>query len=103
MICGAAFALLESLGYLASPLGGDWPVLLIGRVGTGILHTVTSGLVGWGLASAWSNRNYTRLALAYFLAVFIHGLWNTFGLLMGVAEYLQPVNQLNVILTQLGG
>lgn len=102
MICGAAFALLESLGYLASPLGGDWPVLLIGRVGTGILHTGTSGLVGWGLASAWSGRKYTRLAGSYFLAVFIHGLWNAFGLLMGLAEYIEPVNQLNVILGQLG-
>lgn len=102
MICGAAFALLESLGYLASPLGGDWPVLLVGRVGTGILHTGTSGLVGWGLASAWSGRKYIRLAGSYFLAVFIHGLWNAFGLLMGLAEYIEPVNQLNVILSQLG-
>jgi len=103
MICGAAFALLESLGYLASPLGEAWPALLVGRVATGILHTGTSGLVGWGLASAWSDRKYTRLALAYFLAVLLHGLWNTFGLLMGLAEYLQPVNQLNVILSRLGG
>lgn len=103
MICGAAFALLESLGYLASPLGETWPALLVGRVATGILHTGTSGLVGWGLASAWSERKYTRLALAYFLGVFLHGIWNTFGLLMGFAEYLQPVNHLNVILSRLGG
>ena len=61
------------------------------------------GLVGWGLASAWSGRKYTRLAGSYFLAVFIHGLWNAFGLLMGLAEYLEPVNQLNVILGQLSG
>lgn len=102
MICGAAFALLESLGYLASPLGENWPVLLVGRVGTGILHTGTSGLVGWGLANAWSGRKYTRLAVSYFLAVFVHGLWNVFGLLMGLAEYIQPVTLLNVILVQLG-
>jgi len=41
--------------------------------------------------------------LAYFLGVFLHGIWNTFGLLMGFAEYLQPVNHLNVILSRLGG
>jgi hypothetical protein len=102
MFCGAAFALIESIGYMATPMDEAWAGLMIGRVGTGLLHVVTSGLVGWGLASAWHDKKYFRLAKAYFLAVFIHGLWNAIGLLMGFVEYLEPVNQLNLILTRIG-
>jgi hypothetical protein len=102
MFCGAAFALIESIGYMATPMDEAWTGLMIGRVGTGLLHVVTSGLVGWGLASAWHDKKYYRLAKAYFLAVFIHGLWNAIGLLMGFVEYLEPVTTLNLILTRVG-
>ncbi len=102
MFCGAAFALIESIGYMATPMDEAWAGLMVGRVGTGLLHVVTSGLVGWGLASAWHDKKYYRLAKAYFLAVFIHGLWNAIGLLMGFVEYLEPVNLLNLILTRIG-
>jgi hypothetical protein len=88
MISGAAFAVLESLGYLASPLGSGWLSVVIGRMGTGILHVTTAGLTGWALACAWSERRYLRLALAYLLAVLLHAVWNSFGLLMGVGTLL---------------
>jgi hypothetical protein len=84
LICGASFALLESLGALANPTMGAWPVVAIGRIGTGILHTTTSGLVGWGLGSAWSEGRFGRLAAAYTAAVCFHGLWNIFGLMSGL-------------------
>ncbi len=102
MLSGAAFALVESLGYLASPMGDGWSSLLLGRVGTGVLHVTVSGLVGWGLGSAWMERKYLQLGVAYFLAVFLHGLWNALGILMGWMEFIEPVNPLNIILIRLG-
>lgn len=92
MISGAAFALLESLGYLATPLGSDWLSVVIGRMGTGILHVTTAGLTGWALACAWSQRRYLRLVLAYLFAVLLHAVWNSFGLLMGVGTLLSSAD-----------
>lgn len=89
LICGASFALLETLGVLvgsAGLAGGDWPVLALGRLGTGLLHIVTTALVGWGLASAWSQGRYLHLALSFLIAVFYHSTWNFFSLLMGAGS-----------------
>lgn len=85
LLAGAMFALFESLGMLASAAGAqDWLTLVIGRTGTGLLHVVTTALVGWGLASAWQAGRYLRLGLAYLCAVLLHGIWNLFGILMGL-------------------
>jgi len=85
LLAGAMFALFESLGMLASAAGAqDWLTLVIGRTGTGLLHVVTTALVGWGLASAWHAGRYLRLGLAYLCAVLLHGIWNLFGILMGL-------------------
>jgi len=66
-----------------------WPMVAIGRIGTGILHTTTSGLVGWGFGSAWSEGKYGHLAAAYAAAVCFHGLWNIFALLLGLGSIAQ--------------
>jgi hypothetical protein len=63
---------------------------MLQRSGTGLLHITTCGLMGWGLASAWSEQKYLRTALAFFSAVLLHGVWNTFGLLMGFIPFLGP-------------
>ncbi len=84
LISGFAFALTESLGFALTPLGDAWSSTMVGRFGTGILHITCSGLVGWGLAVAWSRRQYFKLALAYLLAVSLHCVWNVFSLLMGL-------------------
>jgi hypothetical protein len=84
LLCGAAFALLESLGTIASPSGQDWLAVILGRTGTGMLHTVTSGLMGWALASAWRDGRYLRLAGTYLLAAGLHGLWNLFGIVLAL-------------------
>ncbi len=86
MICGAAFALLESLGALASPAADEWAVVAVGRVGTGILHITASGLMGWGMVKAWSESRYGLLIAAYALAVSFHALWNTSALMAGMGE-----------------
>jgi hypothetical protein len=90
LICGGAFALLEGLGNLANPVGDQWLTLVIGRAGTSTLHIVTTGLVGWGIASAWQNGRYLRLSATYLLAAGLHGIWNAFGLLNALPELLGP-------------
>ena len=84
LLSGAAFALLESLGTLASPSGQGWLTLILGRTGTGMLHTVTTGLMGWALASTWQDGRYLRLAGTYLLAAGLHGLWNLFGIVLAL-------------------
>ncbi len=84
LLSGAAFALLESLGTLANPSGQEWLVVILGRTGTGMLHTVTTGLMGWALASTWQDGRYLRLAGTYLLAAGLHGVWNLFGLVVAL-------------------
>ncbi|MCX8024526.1 MAG: PrsW family intramembrane metalloprotease [Thermanaerothrix sp.] len=87
MLAGACFALLENLSALSGIAGmGSLPTL-IGRLGTGLLHMTTTGLVGWALAAAWQGRSPWRVVGAYLLAVTLHGLWNTFGLLLGIGTF----------------
>jgi hypothetical protein len=79
MLSGAGYGLFESLS-LAN--GGDgWAFLVIARSGTTLLHIFTAGLVGWGLALAFSKGKYLNLALAYLAAVTLHGLWNGLSIL----------------------
>ncbi len=96
MLSGGAFALLESLN--ASGDGSaSWPIIVSIRAGTSLLHMTTSGLVGWGIASAFREKRYLRFFAAYFAAVLIHGIWNacavgagisTIGELIGKSEWL---------------
>ncbi|MDZ4159837.1 MAG: PrsW family glutamic-type intramembrane protease [Anaerolineaceae bacterium] len=103
LLCGGAFAFVESLGMLATPVANAWAVVVIGRLGTGLLHIVTAGLVGWGLASAWCGGRYLRLGLIFFIALSAHGMWNFFGMLAGliplavIQQPLEPFDRLGAI------
>lgn len=88
LISGAMFALFESLGFLSNA-AGNWLPTVVGRLGTGILHTVCAGLLGYGLACAWNKSGYFTLAGMYLAAAAIHGTWNFFGLAMGAVSLLQ--------------
>ena len=83
MLCGVAFAFLESSGALAGAAGTEWTTLALTRMGTGLLHITASGLMGWGLASAITLKKKGRFWLAYLCAAGLHGVWNTFAVLMG--------------------
>lgn len=96
MLSGGAFALLESLN--ASGDGSvSWPVIVSIRAGTSLLHMTASGLVGWGIVSAFQEKKAGRFFAAYFSSVAIHGIWNacavgagisTIGELIGKPEWL---------------
>lgn len=90
-LCGAGFATME--GILAA--GGAsqmWGFGQAGRAAASLMHITASGILGWGIASAQSEKRYWRLALAYCLSVSIHGLWNgsailaVYGSLRSIAQ-----------------
>ena len=91
-LSGAGYALIETIG--VSSQTSEWASLLFSRIGTGLLHITTSALMGAAIVLAWRERRYLRLVGTYFLAVTLHGLWNTFAMLFtfsGLAELLgQP-------------
>lgn len=84
LICGAGFALAESLGTASAVTGAQWLVVVAARSGTGLMHMLTAGLTGWALASTWRDGKVLRLVGAYLLAVLLHAAWNFTSLLMSV-------------------
>lgn len=103
MWCGACFALFENLTALSAAGDGSGTLILLARVGTGLLHVVTAGLTGWGLAMAWQDRkNIGRLILAYLLAVFLHAIWNLAGVMSGVAPLLPLRTELPALIAGFG-
>jgi hypothetical protein len=90
MLSGAAFALIESLN--ASGDGTmNWPAIVSIRAGTSLLHMTASGLVSWGIVSAFHEKRPSKFFAAYFIAVAIHGLWNACAVGVGVSmvgEYI---------------
>ena len=92
VISGAGFAVIESLFNTARLLDSSWIIVSSLRFGTTLMHVLASGLVGWGLASAWSQRKYLRLAGAYLAAVVLHGVWNGLAVLFAISQLTQGSN-----------
>jgi len=87
VVSGAGFALVESL--LATSTGGQgWGALLAVRAGGGLMHIFASGLMGWGIASAWKGKRL-RLLGTYIVSVLVHGIWNGAAIIIEVGS-LQP-------------
>lgn len=85
VLCGAGFGLFENLGNTS--VGGEtWAILVSTRVTTLLLHCLTTGLVGWALASAWTEKRYLRLGITYASAVIIHGLWNGLAVISALSS-----------------
>jgi len=82
---GAGYALFENLTIGA---GADtWTFVMVTRIGTAAIHILTTGLVGWGLASAWTEKKYTRLAGSFIAAVVLHGVWNGLNIFTALADF----------------
>jgi hypothetical protein len=78
-LCGAGYALVESLGALSSSYS-SWGLLSLARAGSDLLHIVTAGLMGWALVSAWRERKFLQLGLTYLVVILLHGIWNGLSL-----------------------
>jgi uncharacterized membrane protein YiaA len=94
VLCGAAFGLFENLGN-TSGSGEAWALLATTRITTLLLHSFTAGMMGWALASAWSERRFLRLGLTYAFAIMVHGLWNGMALL-SAAPSLQGISNISI-------
>lgn len=87
LLCGAGFALMENVLYFSMAMTSeDWLFMAIGRAGTGVLHMLASGMVGWGLARAWQDRKWQFLGLTTLGAILLHSFWNMLALVVGVAS-----------------
>jgi RsiW-degrading membrane proteinase PrsW (M82 family) len=84
ILSGAGYAVFESLGASAAGVAG-WMSVTGARAGTSLLHIFNSGLIGWALVSAWQERKYMRLGLAFALSIIVHGLWNASTVAFGIA------------------
>jgi hypothetical protein len=85
LLSGAGYALFENFS-LGASAGDDWAIIVVARIGTSLIHILTTGLTGWALSLAWREKRYFRLALSYFVAVAIHGLWNGTVILTAITE-----------------
>lgn len=89
LLCGAGFAFMENVMYFTMSITAmDWLFMAIGRAGTGVMHMLASGLVGWGLAVAWRDGKWHFLSGTTFFAIVLHGLWNAVALITGIASLL---------------
>jgi hypothetical protein len=78
-LSGAGYALFENL-FITAP-GEAWALVSLGRIGTTTMHILTTGLTGYALAGAWSQRRHLRLGILFLTSVLIHALWNSLTLL----------------------
>ena len=90
VISGAGFALVESLLASSTP-GQGWGQLLAARAGGGLMHIFASGMMGWGIASAWQGKRL-RLLGTYVLSVLVHGLWNSAAILIEAGSFQAYLN-----------
>jgi len=95
VLSGAAYGLVETLG--SSGQTTLWAPLLFTRIGTSLLHITTTGLMGWGIALAFKQRQYLKLLLLYLCSAALHGSWNASVILYSyslIAKEQTPVNLL---------
>ncbi len=87
---GAGYALFENLTIAAD--ADIWTFVVISRLGTAAIHILTTALVGWGLASARTEKRYLRLLMSLIASVSLHGVWNGLNILTALAEFppIQP-------------
>jgi len=97
---GAGYALFENLTIGAA--ADTWTFVMISRLGTTAVHILTTGLVGWGLASAWTEKKYGRLAGSFIAAVALHGVWNGLNIFNAVADFSAFQEQISPFLVNFG-
>ena len=97
---GAGYALFENL-----TIGAEaeiWTLVTITRLGTAAVHILTTGIVGWGLASAWTEGKYLRLAGSFTSAMLFHGVWNSLNLFTSFVAFPEIQNQMGEFATWFG-
>jgi RsiW-degrading membrane proteinase PrsW (M82 family) len=93
LISGGAFTLLESASLVSQINAQDWLSAVILRSSTGLLHVTLSGLVGYGIAKARSEKRWGAMLLTLLGATGLHGLWNSMALLNGFSTTALPMSE----------
>lgn len=75
ILCGAAFAVVENVGYTSSGVD-NWTINILTRSTAALPHIFNSGIIGWAYFQTIKDRKWHKLLLAFLLAIFIHGSWN---------------------------
>ncbi len=83
VLCGAAFALAENIGF-ASAGAENWLPNVLTRATASLPHIFNSGLMGWALVTAWQERRPARLAWAYLAVILVHGTWNALSIALAL-------------------
>lgn len=86
---GAGLALVEGLFTIASINSGQsWLILVVGRIGSSLMHIFTGGLIGWGLASSWQQAKPIKYLTSFLASLLIHGLWNALAVAGGLLPFI---------------
>jgi hypothetical protein len=101
VLSGAGFALFENITLSASS-GEEWSLIMVSRLGTSIIHILTTGLTGWAIAWAWREKRYLRLGVTYLIAVAIHALWNGLAILSLIPGVFPDPVELPEIIVRIG-
>jgi hypothetical protein len=84
-LSGAGFGLMEGLLISTTP-GSTWGATLSVRAASSAMHIITSGIVGWGIGIAASQKRVLPALWRYLLGVSIHGVWNACVVVMVYAS-----------------
>ena len=93
LISGGAFTLIESASLVSQINANDWLSGVVLRSSTGLLHIGLSGLVGYGIAKARSDKRWGAMLLTLLGATGLHGLWNSMALLNGFSTTVLPMTE----------
>jgi hypothetical protein len=97
---GAGYALFENL-----TIGAEvevWTFVTITRLGTAAVHILTTGIVGWGLASARTEKRYFRMVGSLISAMLFHGVWNSLNLFTAFVDYPEIQGHMGAFGSQFG-
>ncbi|MBW2711909.1 MAG: LysM peptidoglycan-binding domain-containing protein, partial [Deltaproteobacteria bacterium] len=86
-IAGAGYGLFEAF-FLGQP-GVTWVPVMIARAGATMMHMITTALTSLGIARARESGRWSDALRYYFVAVFLHSLWNISALGVGVIILIQ--------------
>ena len=93
---GAGYALFENLTIGA--VADTWTFVMISRLGTVAIHILTTGMVGWGLASASTEKKYSSLFGSFIAAVVLHSVWNGLNIFTALADFPSYQDQISPFL-----
>jgi RsiW-degrading membrane proteinase PrsW (M82 family) len=97
ILCGAAFALTENIGFVSTG-SFDWAGTVVSRTTAVLPHILNSGIMGWALVSAWTEKRYLRLGLSFLSVVLLHGAWNATSLGLAMNDLAANVSDAPLLL-----